>query len=110
MPDGGLSGADLRFGALHGPGQQSAQGAGTPTTAGDATPEADSAAWVSALVGSGEVAIVRFHELLLRTARSEVRRRSGRLRFGGKQLHNIVHQTAADALVAIIAKIGSVPR
>ena len=52
------------------------------------------------------MAVVRLHELLLRIARSEVRRRSGHLRTGGPELDDVVHQAPADPLVAITAEIG----
>jgi RNA polymerase sigma-70 factor, ECF subfamily len=44
--------------------------------------------------------------LLLRVARAEVRRRGGQLRISGPELDDLAHQAAADAVVAIIAKIG----
>ncbi|MEU5565012.1 RNA polymerase sigma factor [Micromonospora musae] len=69
----------------------------------------ESAEWVRALGGSGaerEAAVVRLHELLLRVARGEVRRRSGLLRVDGPELDDLAHQAAADALLAIISKIG----
>jgi RNA polymerase sigma-70 factor (ECF subfamily) len=68
-----------------------------------------SGAWVRALGSTGaerELAAARLHELLLRVARSEARRRSGQLRISGPELDDLAHQAAADAVVAIIAKIG----
>jgi RNA polymerase sigma-70 factor (ECF subfamily) len=70
----------------------------------------ESAEWVRALRGGGtarEAAVVRLHELLLRVARGEVRRRGGRLRIDGPELDDVAHQAAADALLAITAKIGT---
>jgi RNA polymerase sigma-70 factor (ECF subfamily) len=46
------------------------------------------------------------HALLLRVARAEAHRRSGRLGISGPELDDLAHQAAADAVVAIIAKIG----
>jgi len=43
--------------------------------------------------------------MLLRVARSEVRRRSGHLRVDGPELDDIAHQAAADAMVTITAKL-----
>jgi RNA polymerase sigma-70 factor (ECF subfamily) len=43
---------------------------------------------------------------LLRIARREVSRRSAHLRVAGPELDDVAHQAAADALVAITAKIG----
>lgn len=70
--------------------------------------DSDSAEWLRALNGTEaerNAALVQLHELLLRIARSEVRRRSEHLRIAGPELHDLAHQAAADALVAIIAKI-----
>jgi RNA polymerase sigma-70 factor (ECF subfamily) len=60
------------------------------------------------LVGSGpshDETVVLLHELLLRVARSEVRRRQGQLRIGGPELDDLAHQAAADAVVGVTAKI-----
>jgi RNA polymerase sigma-70 factor (ECF subfamily) len=68
----------------------------------------DSAIWVRALCGTDaekETAQVRLHELLLRIAHKEVRRRSGHLEIGGPELDDVAHQAAGDALVAITAKV-----
>jgi RNA polymerase sigma-70 factor (ECF subfamily) len=65
--------------------------------------------WVRALSGGGaerERATVRLHELLLRVARAEVRRRGGQLRISGPELDDLAHQAAADAVVAVTAKVG----
>lgn len=74
--------------------------------AGD-TPVPDE--WVRALSGDGperERAVARLHEMLLRVARAEARRRSGQLRISGPELDDLAHQAAADAVLAIIGKIG----
>ncbi|MHB2029540.1 MAG: RNA polymerase subunit sigma-70 [Acidimicrobiales bacterium] len=68
----------------------------------------ESAAWVQGLVGSGpahDETVVRLHELLLRVARSEVRRRQGQLRIGGPELDDLAHRAAADAVIGVTAKI-----
>jgi RNA polymerase sigma-70 factor (ECF subfamily) len=65
--------------------------------------------WVGALSADGaerDHAAARLHEMLLRVARAEVLRRSGQLRVSGPELDDLAHQAAADAVVAIIAKIG----
>jgi RNA polymerase sigma-70 factor, ECF subfamily len=65
--------------------------------------------WVRALSADGaerERATARLHEMLLRVARAEVRRRGGQLRISGPELDDLAHQAAADAVLAIIAKIG----
>ena len=56
--------------------------------------------------GRTGAAAARLHELLLRAARAETRRRGDRLRISGPELDDLAHQAAADAVVAIIAKIG----
>jgi RNA polymerase sigma-70 factor (ECF subfamily) len=72
-------------------------------------PGAETDEWVRALSAGGaerERAASRLHEMLLRVARAEVRRRSGQLRISGPELDDLAHQAAADAVVAVIAKIG----
>ena len=59
--------------------------------------------------GSGpdrDRALARLHALLLRVARSELRRREGRHPVTGPELDDLAHQAADDALVAVIAKLG----
>jgi RNA polymerase sigma-70 factor (ECF subfamily) len=83
-------------------------GAGSPPErAADETPAPDE--WVRALSADGgerERATARLHEMLLRVARAEARRRSGQLRISGAELDDLAHQATADAVLAIIAKIG----
>jgi RNA polymerase sigma-70 factor (ECF subfamily) len=65
--------------------------------------------WVQALSGGRaerEDATARLHEMLLRVARVEARRRRGQLRISGPELDDLAQQAAADAVLAIIAKIG----
>ena len=65
--------------------------------------------WVRALSSAGaerERAAARLHEILLRVARAEAHRRSGQLRIAGPELDDLAHQAAADAVLAVIAKIG----
>ncbi len=67
--------------------------------------------WVTVLAGGGAVrdaALAELHGLLVRVARSEMRRRSGTaLRLAGPELDDLAHQAADDALLAIIGKLGS---
>jgi RNA polymerase sigma-70 factor (ECF subfamily) len=68
----------------------------------------ESATWVRGLGGSGPAyneAVARLHELLLRVARGEVRRRRGQLAIAGPELDDLAHQAAADAVVGVTAKI-----
>jgi RNA polymerase sigma-70 factor (ECF subfamily) len=79
--------------------------------AGDvpATADAESRAWIAELRSAGperDQAIGRLHALLFRAARFEVGRRAraiGHLR--GGDLDDIAHQSANDALVAVLAKL-----
>jgi RNA polymerase sigma-70 factor, ECF subfamily len=76
---------------------------------GRQVPDAETADWVRSLSADGaerEQAAARLHDMLLRTARAETRRRSGQLRISGPELDDLAYQAAADAVVAIIAKIG----
>ncbi len=69
----------------------------------------DSQRWVRSLTGTGEqreTALARLHEMLLRIAQSELRRRGGQLRITGPELDDLAYQAAADAMLAVIAKIG----
>jgi RNA polymerase sigma-70 factor (ECF subfamily) len=67
----------------------------------------ESAEWLRDLTGGQrEAAQARLHAVLLRIARGEVRRRAGRLHVSGPELDDLTHQAAADALLAIIAKLG----
>jgi RNA polymerase sigma factor (sigma-70 family) len=71
--------------------------------------DGDSRDWVSELSGSGPVhdqAVVSLHALLLQVARREVSRRRATLDIDGPELDDLAHQAAADAVVAIIEKIG----
>ncbi len=66
----------------------------------------ESAEWLRDLTGGQrEAAQARLHAELLRIARGEVRRRAERLRVSGPELDDLTHQAAADALLAIIAKL-----
>ena len=69
----------------------------------------ESAEWLGALASSGpqrEAALARLHEMLLRIAHRECRRRGPRLRITGPELEDLAYQAAADALVAITRKLG----
>ena len=71
--------------------------------------DAESAEWLWALADAGprrEAALGRLHELLVRIARREAARRGPLLRIAGPELEDLAYQAAADALVAITAKIG----
>jgi RNA polymerase sigma-70 factor (ECF subfamily) len=80
----------------------------TERTAAVAELDAESADWPRALAGTGpqrEEALARLHTLLLRIARAEVARRGPRLQLSGPELDDLAYQAAADALVAITAKL-----
>jgi RNA polymerase sigma-70 factor, ECF subfamily len=80
-------------------------GAAVPATRFDA----ESAEWLRQLGSTGpqrEAALARLHDLLVRVAHGEVRRRAPRLRIAGPELEDLAYQAAADALIAITAKVG----
>jgi RNA polymerase sigma-70 factor (ECF subfamily) len=69
----------------------------------------ESAQWLSTLRGAGPArdhALAQLHALMLRVARSELRRRDGRHPVTGPELDDLAHQAADDALMAVIAKLG----
>src|SRR5690242_19037801 len=73
-----------------------------------ALPDHETRQWLAELGGSGtirEEAIGRLHQLLVRVARAEVRRRSAATPIAGPELDDIAHQAAADALLAITGKL-----
>jgi len=78
----------------------------SPTS--DRVLDPESAAWVQGLSGSGpayDEMVARLHELLLRVARGELRRRRGQLAIAGPELDDLAHQAAADAVVGVVAKV-----
>jgi RNA polymerase sigma-70 factor, ECF subfamily len=75
----------------------------------DARLDPESAEWCQALAGTGrlrEAALARLHAMLVRIARGEVQRRAPRLRITGPELDDLAWQAAADAMLAIIGKLG----
>lgn len=64
--------------------------------------------WAAALTSPGErdAAATRLHPELVRIARAEIARRNAALTLRGPELDDLAHQAAADALVAILAKVG----
>jgi RNA polymerase sigma-70 factor (ECF subfamily) len=76
------------------------------------SPDADSREWLAVLRSSDPrvhaEGVGRLHELLLRAARFEVHRRAAAARHVGReQLDDVAHQSAHDALVAVLAKLDS---
>jgi RNA polymerase sigma-70 factor (ECF subfamily) len=75
---------------------------------GGRTLDADSVAWLAGLRSVGplhDATLVRLHELLVRVATSEARRRSPHLGIAGPELDDLAHQAAADAMVNVLAKV-----
>ncbi len=69
----------------------------------------ESAEWLRVLAAVGphrEAALARLHGTLLRIAQREMRRRGPRLLITGPELEDLAYQAAADALMAITAKLG----
>jgi RNA polymerase sigma-70 factor (ECF subfamily) len=75
----------------------------------EASADAESHAWLSALRGQGadrEQAIAELHRLLLRAARFELGRRREALSYvRGEELEDIAMQSANDALMAVLSKL-----
>jgi RNA polymerase sigma-70 factor (ECF subfamily) len=67
--------------------------------------DSQSADWVSQLREPGGTAQGRLHAMLLRAARAETYRRSGRLRINGPELDDLAFQAAADAMISILRKL-----
>ena len=67
-----------------------------------------SAGWISALTGAGaarEAGLARLHDLLVLVAVRVLRRRVFRAGITGPELDDLAHQAAADAMLAILAKL-----
>lgn len=81
----------------------------TAQVASGTEPDRESVAWVRSLQQpgrSGEASVERLHGMLLGIARAELRRRAPRSRVAGPELDDLAHQAAADAALAIRAKVG----
>jgi RNA polymerase sigma-70 factor (ECF subfamily) len=68
----------------------------------------ESAEWLRVLGGAGpgrDAALARLHEMLLRIAQREARRRGPRMLIAGPELEDLAYQAAADALMAVTAKL-----
>jgi RNA polymerase sigma-70 factor, ECF subfamily len=81
------------------------------TSRGDtAVLDPDSAEWVRTLGAPGrdqQPAVNRLHALLLRTARNELSRRTAAMSISRADRDDLAHQAAADAMLAITAKLGT---
>lgn len=67
-----------------------------------------SAEWISILTATGaerEAGFARLHDLLLRVAVHELRRREPASGVGGAELDDLAHQAAADAMLAVLDKL-----
>lgn len=73
--------------------------------------DGDSQEWVRVLDGTDgpehQAGLSRLNGLLLRIARAEVRRRRGRTPIDGPELDDLAVQAADDAMLAILARIGT---
>lgn len=66
----------------------------------------ESRRWIEGLTGDDSAsAATQLHELLLRVARREVRRRNTGWRITGPELDDLAFQAAADALMGILDKV-----
>jgi RNA polymerase sigma-70 factor (ECF subfamily) len=85
------------------------QSPATPMTLPGQSSDAESQRWLAALRQDSpghEQGVAELHSLLLRAARAELHRRGDGTRIAGPELDDLAHQAAADALVAILAKVG----
>lgn len=73
-----------------------------------AGPDDESAEWLRVLdrgAADHDVGLARLHERLLRSARAELHRRSTSVT--GPELDDLAHQATGDAMLAILAKLGT---
>jgi RNA polymerase sigma-70 factor (ECF subfamily) len=80
-----------------------------PAVASPRSSDAESQRWLAVLSGGSpdrEQGLGDLHALLLRAARAELHRRGDRVRVTGPELDDLAHQAAADALLAVLAKLG----
>jgi RNA polymerase sigma-70 factor, ECF subfamily len=91
-----------------GPGMTSP--ATTPAVRAPQGADPESRSWVNDLAGEGprhEQAAARLHDLLLHAARFEIsRRRASLSHLRGDDFDDLAHHAAADAMVAILRKLG----
>ncbi|MGH3416908.1 MAG: RNA polymerase sigma factor [Actinocrinis sp.] len=69
-----------------------------------------SAEWISVLTATGpdrDAGLARLHDLLLRVAVHELRRRESNSGVAGAELDDLAHQAAADAMLAVLDKLGT---
>jgi RNA polymerase sigma-70 factor, ECF subfamily len=82
---------------------------GPMTRLGGISVDAESRRWLDGLRAQGaraEATCAELHDLLLRAARFEIKRRRGMLsHLRGGDLDDLAHQAADDAMVAILAKL-----
>jgi RNA polymerase sigma-70 factor (ECF subfamily) len=75
-------------------------------SAGTGSPDPETIEWVASLRGAGsDEAIGRLHDLLLRVARSEIRRRNTGGQITGPEVEDLAHQAAGDAVLLISSRI-----
>ena len=76
--------------------------------ADDRGPDEESAAWLRRLGAAGaerRAAERELHARLVRIALAEVRRRAAGTPVAGRELDDVAHQAADDAMLAILAKL-----
>lgn len=72
--------------------------------------DTDSETWLSELRDSGsrrDAALARLHVMLLKVCMKEAYRRAPLLRLAGPELEDVAHQSADDALLAVLRKFDS---
>jgi RNA polymerase sigma-70 factor (ECF subfamily) len=74
--------------------------------AGSRSLDSETVEWLASLRGARrDEAIGRLHDLLLRAARSEIRRRNSGGQITGPEVDDLAHQAAADAVLLITDRI-----
>lgn len=82
----------------------------SPAPAPELALDEASAEWISVLSATGperEAGLARLHELLLRVAVHELRRREPTSGVSGAELDDLAHQAAADAMLAVLDKLAT---
>ena len=73
----------------------------------------ESSAWLRRLGAAGaerRAAERELHARLVRIALAEVRRRAASAPVAGRELDDVAHQAADDAMLAVLAKLAAFPR
>lgn len=79
-----------------------------PTTVPASESDSESRRWLTVLdadAADRERGVAELHSMLVRVARAEVHRRAPRLAISGPEADDLAHHAAADAVLAVLAKL-----